>query len=120
MITKLQHALLSEAFPDWHIPGKVCDECGALATNMARDIRQVESKEGDQWMNFESASDWRCGCDDHPAESRTIYLDPQPDEFWLAEVDFKKKACVQSVIRSLIMDGTLPVDKVMALRRELT
>ena len=43
-----------------------CDACGAPATSLARDIRDVTDGE---WMKFEPTGPLKKGCDRHPARS---------------------------------------------------
>jgi len=58
-------------------------------------------------MNYEVASGWRYGCEDHPTESDTFYSDPQPDAFWQAKVKYLEQMCVHAIETAARLDARI-------------
>lgn len=52
-----------------------CDICDLPATMKARDVRQVIPEPLDAYLKIEPYGEWHYGCDNHPVESRTYYID---------------------------------------------
>lgn len=61
-----------------------CPVCGAPSTMGSRDIRLVGcvlDSDGEKWADWESASEWRTGCDDHPPQRSKIVTPPGWESF---------------------------------------
>jgi hypothetical protein len=53
---------------------KRCDQCGALATKGVFNYEEIPALPGDR-RDFQKRGPERLGCDSHPPESFTYYLD---------------------------------------------
>lgn len=52
-----------------------CDTCGAVATQMARDIKEKLLSPDAIWREYESYGSAKLGCDEHPVASVTFGVD---------------------------------------------
>jgi len=73
-----------------------CNECGAPAIGVARDEKEIPSKDG-VWSYWEPDGDRIFYCAKHPYKSKVTYLDPQPSPIYLARIKALKDAWARRV-----------------------